>query len=60
MFGPRGLLISQLVERLLQLQDRHGDVHVMVSAGDYPEGCLGARYNKTDQPYYPANTVVVE
>lgn len=59
MFSPQGLRISQLIERLLQLQDLHGDVPVIVGGGDYPEECQGARYNKTEQPYYPANTVVI-
>lgn len=58
MYGD-GIKISELIQRLEALKALHGDVPVIVAGGDYPEACTGARYNKTSQPYYPANTVVI-
>ena len=59
MYGANGLRISELVAKLLALKALHGDVRCIVSGGDYPDDCHGARYNKTEQPYFPRDTVVI-
>lgn len=59
LYGATGLRASELAAALVELIDRHGDCRVMVSGGDYPDDCAGVRYNRTEQPYYPADTFIV-
>lgn len=59
MYSPNGIRASELVSILVELIDQHGDCRVIVGGGDYPDDCTGVRYNRTSQPYYPADTFIV-
>lgn len=55
------LKISQLIQELEHMKNLHGDVRVILSGSDYPEGCSGVKHvtKEAANGYYPANTVKI-
>lgn len=55
-----GIKASELIKKLQEQIDRHGDREVIVGGGDYPEGCSGVIFQRDDNnPYVPKGTFKV-
>lgn len=45
---------SELIKKLKEMLDKHGDREVIIGGTDYPEGCSGVILQKDDNnPYVP-------
>lgn len=55
----KGIMATELIERLKQAVEDHGDRPVMKAGSDYPEGVEGVYLQLEDKPYCPAGVLVV-
>lgn len=57
---PIGIKVSELIEMLQHLLEKHGDCEVISGGGDYPEGVRRAKFQtRNDDPYVPQGTIYI-